>query len=76
MARVPRESHPLQTKFRVLYLNFDLCILVSSVYVAVSFCLIYKRVQDVYLRRLSGNGKELININTESGVQLLPTVCQ
>ena len=76
MARVPRESYTLQSNFPVVCCDFDLCIRVSSVYVALSFSLIYKRVQGVYLRRLSGNVKELININTESGVELLPTVCQ
>ena len=76
MARVPRESYSLHSKFPVFGSNSDLCIPVSSVYVALSYCLIYKRVQGVYLRWLSLNVKELININTESGVQLLPTVCQ
>ena len=76
MARVPRESYPLQTNFLVLCSNFDLYIPVSSVHVALSFSLVYKRVQGVNLRKLSGNVKELININTESDVQLLPTVCQ
>ena len=76
MARVPPESYPLHTNFPVLCSNFDLCIPVSSVYVALSFSLIYKRVQGVYLRWLSRNVKELIRINTESGVQLLPPVCQ
>ena len=68
MPRVPRESYPLQTNLPVLCSNFDLCIPVSSVYVALCFSFIYKRVQGVYLRRLSGNVKELININTENGV--------